>query len=349
MLFFKAVKLISFIWITLLSSIGITQNISLNLHQTFKLLRNNDLPNNLLISKSAVIVRLGDQETQSVPDDKWQEVSEKAHEGFKRTGIDAVAYYYLDDIFSGTEPQRAISSFLTKRGIKNLIFINYDKTVTGAISYYNIVITPYSESDDFLIEGQLAWKGEGPELGRIMNKIFREAVPSQQRTNLLISEKPEFFEDIQIIKGKREEVYPVDIKSFKIAVPQWPDSEISLSTIMNQYPLKFEFTDQFPNEDSLRYRQGNHFVLYFIYTSGATIKRMLDYKTSEEKRYLSVLNKDGKSELISYSGMRKVYKFYIKHIVTGNVYLGSAWEAHPSREDALNSFIWNLKNELKLD
>ena len=349
MLFFKAIKLTSITCAMLIPSISFTQNISLNLHQTFKLLRNEDLPNNLLISKSAVIVRLGDHESQSVPDYKWQEVSEEAHEGFKRTGIDAVAYYYLDDIFSGTESQRAISSFLTKRGIKNLIFINYDKTLTGAISYYNIVITPYSENEDFLIEGQLAWKGEGPALGRIMNKIFREAVPSQQRTNLLISEKPEFFEDIQIIKGNREEVYPVDVKSFKLAVPQWSDSEMSLSTIMDQYPLSFEYTDQFPNEDSLRYRQGSHFVLYFIYTSGSTIKKMLDYKTSEEKRYLSVLNRDGKSEVISYSGMRKVYKFYIKHIVTGNVYLGSAWDAHPTREDALNSFIWNLKNELKLD
>ena len=349
MLFFKTVKFTSFICITLISSIGITQNISLNLHKTFNLLRNDELPNNLLISKSAVIVRLGDQEGQTVPDDRWQEVSKEAHEGFKRTGIDAVAYYYLDDIFSGTESQRAISSFLTKRGIKNLIFINYDKTETGAISYYNIVITPYSESEDFLIDGQLAWKGESPELGRIMNRVFREAVPSQQRTNLLISEKPEFFEDAQIIRGKREEVYPVDVKSFKMAVPQWSDSETSLSTIMSQYPLAFEFTDQFPNEDSLRYRQGSHFVLYSIYTSGSTIKRMLDYKKSEEKRYLSVLNKDGKSEVISYSGMRKVYKFYIKHIITGNVFLGSVWDAHPTREDALNSFIWNLKNELKLD
>ncbi len=345
----KAVKLIPFIWFTLLSSIGLTQDISLNLHKTFNLLRNDELPNNLLISKSAVIVRLIDHDVQTVPDDKWQEVSNEAHEGFKRTGIDAVAYYYLDDIFSGTEPQRAISLFLTKRGIKNLIFLNYEKSETGIIRNYSVVITPYSESVDFLIEGQLAWKDEGPELGRIMNKVFREAVPSQRRTNLLISEKPEFFEDVQIIKGKREEVYPVDVKSFKMAVPQWSDSETSLSTVMSQYPLQFEFTNQFPDEDSLRNRQGIHFILYCIYTSGSTIKRMLDYKKFDEKRYLSVLNKDGKSEVISYSRMRKVYKFYIKHIITGNVYLGSGWDAHPNREDALNSFIWNLKNELKLD
>jgi len=86
MLFFKTVKFTSFICITLISSIGITQNISLNLHKTFNLLRNDELPNNLLISKSAVIVRLGDQEGQTVPDDRWQEVSKEAHEGFK-TGI----------------------------------------------------------------------------------------------------------------------------------------------------------------------------------------------------------------------------------------------------------------------
>ena len=74
---------------------------------------------------------------------------------------------------------------------------------------------------------------------------------------------------------------------------------------------------------------------------------MLEYPvTDTETDYVSEATKDGMPRVNSYHVNTPVYKFYIKHIYTGNVFLGKKWDAAPTWEEALNNYLDNLRNEL---
>ena len=55
---------------------------------------------------------------------------------------------------------------------------------------------------------------------------------------------------------------------------------------------------------------------------------------------------NGKLAVESYNVNTPVYKFYIKHIYSGNIFLGKRWDAAPSKGGALKNYVANLSNEL---
>jgi hypothetical protein len=44
-----------------------------------------------------------------------------------------------------------------------------------------------------------------------------------------------------------------------------------------------------------------------------------------------------------------VYKFYVRHIDSGNIFLGTKWDADTTWQDALKNFIGGFKAELKIN
>ncbi len=340
---------------------------------------NNKLPDNLLSSKTAVLVSVPPKSPRTTERGDWKSFSESAHSQFRKMGIDAVAYYFVDDIKSGNDPAIHFADELQKRQVQNILLLSrVPLKVAGKVTErYVVVITPFNGEASFISNGQPAWKTQGKELDKVLKTLGREVYRSKQpKTNFLIPDLPEFFEDAEIIKGRRIPTYAGDLKVDKLAVPQFkpaliPDQrpggtinnkvekeilahnqEVTrnnsrLANIMKSYPLKYEITNT--DSDKELYDQGFQYVLVRLNTTGVNIKKMLDYEINPaEADYTTVKNRDGKTTLRSIPKNAPVYKYYVKHLYTGDVYIGSKWDADETWEEALQNFIAKMKEELKL-
>ena len=73
------------------------------------------------------------------------------------------------------------------------------------------------------------------------------------------------------------------------------------------------------------YNQGHQFALQIILGTGKTVRQMLNYETDPyETDYVTI--KAG-STLNTLPVEAVVYKYYVKHVYTKDVYLGSRWDA----------------------
>ena len=68
-----------------------------------------------------------------------------------------------------------------------------------------------------------------------------------------------------------------------------------------------------------------------------------------ESALISVTYPNGQQQLKSFSANTPVYKFYFKHIDSGNVFLGTKWDADLTWEQALKNQIKGFKAELKVN
>lgn len=265
---------------------------------------------------------------------------------FQRAGVDAIIYFELDKPFASKDVSKAFSDYLTKREIENLIFI--EKGDEG----YRITITPFSGKEDIMSPGQQAWSTSNRLLTEALKTLGRTASSAQKKENLLINDAPETDAVINPILGKRNEFYASDLTVDLLAVPRTGDEAIDreLEEIFkNNYPLKFKMTDPGVAEKELR-RQGHLYVMCFVYSRGSVARELLGYDMSKsESAFLSVTYADGQQQLKNIPGNTPVFKFYFKHIDSGNVFLGTKWDADTSWQQALINHIMGMKTELRLN
>src|SRR5690606_32355906 len=115
----------------------------------------------------------------------------------------------------------------------------------------------------------------------------------------------------------------------------------------NNYPLKFKMTEPGIAERDLR-RQGFLYVLGSMHTRGEIIKQLLGYDMKKaETAYVSVVLRDGQQQLKTIRADVPVFKFYFKHIDSGNVFLGTKWDADTEWQEALLNHILAMKAELR--
>jgi hypothetical protein len=92
------------------------------------------------------------------------------------------------------------------------------------------------------------------------------------------------------------------------------------------------------------------YTLSFIHARGKAGKEILGYDMSKaESALASVTYPNGQLQLKTIPSQTPVYKFYFRHIDSGNVYLGTKWDADITWQDALNNHIRGLKAELKIN
>ncbi|MDQ3536905.1 MAG: hypothetical protein M3421_14900 [Bacteroidota bacterium] len=329
---------------------------------------NNELPKNLISSRTAVFITCP-YGNPSKEQKNWKEIAFEAHKGLKKSGIDAVAYYHFKDVLSGIDASRAFSEDLKKREIKNIIIIANDPQ--GSSTKFSLIITLFSDDHKFIAHNQPAWKSEDQELSKILDNLYRQVNSGGlEKANYLIIDQPEFFEDTKINKGKRFEYYLSDLKLDKLAVPKFEitegtaqksegplnnqveeklnrlkvsieDDNSRLEGIMNAYPFEYEIVDGSRTEDQLR-KAGFQYLLLRLNTSDQTIKDLLNYS----------VDKNASQEVLKYKkgGRSKpVYKYYIRHIYTGDIYLGNEWDAAETWHEALENHIFNMRKELKVN
>lgn len=330
------------------------------------------LPKNFLSSKSIVIVDIPSKAGNMPIRGDWKNFSKKVHETFIKSGVDAVGYYHIDDIFSGAEISEHFAKKLKKREIKNLIFI-----LEGAPSTtprYSMIITPFNGKGSFMNKGQKAWAGESQELDKLLNTLYQTASQAKiRKSNLLITELPEFFGKAKIAGSKRFESFQPNLKGETLAVPLFEKIEAAdnlpenvrkviaelnatadannktLEIIMENYPYKYKFVDAGLSEKELN-DKGMQYVLKHVNTIGKNIKQSLGYKYDDaETDFLSTVYEDGKNSFLKIPVDAYVFKYYIKQNFTKSIYLGTKWDADTSWEKSLTNHLLNLKEELKVN
>ena len=335
----------------------------------------NKPPKYLLSRKSAVFLRVPRSEDNPNVRSDWKKLAGEVHEYLLQMRVDAIGYYHVNDLFSGSDPIEAFSKTMIQRNLKYIILITQTRNENrGEPDHFEVIVTPYNESSSFIDQNANAWKIEGIGLKDVMRKMFNEVYRSElELENYLIMDIPEFFTDVKIIKGRRIETYAMDLKVEKLIVPKFrkivPTDSTKLGSsafdqikvynrevdkknqrleeIMKTYPLAYEISEDFSDQEV--YNKGGQFVLLSLNSTGETIRELLDYKTQPgETVFASIKSINMGSTVLRLPKEAVVHKFYVKHVYTKDVYTGLKWDADLTWEEALQNFIFNMKDVLNL-
>lgn len=340
----------------------------------------NNVPDDLLQSKSVVLVSVPPVSKNSSERGDWQSLAGEAHEYFKKIGVDAVAYFYLDDVFSGIDATRVYAEHLQKREIKYVIILSqvYLKIKNKESLRYVMVITPFSNDRNIISNGKPAYKDQNKDLEKLMKNLYGITIRRDfVNTNHLIIDQPEFFGGLPILSGRRNESFPADLRVDKLAVPKFEEIPIpgnrpggiinnkiaeevekynasvdrlnfELDRSFQNYPWQYELIKYNPDEKEL-WRQGFLYILMRVNSSGRTVKEMLGYEVNDsETEYITLLKKpDGSFTLRTIPVDAPVHKFYIRSLARDEVYVGESWDADETWQEALDHFLSSLTDKLK--
>lgn len=271
---------------------------------------------------------------------------EEIQQSFQRTGIDGVAYFELDMLTAGKDVTKVFSDYLSKREIVNLLFIEKDE------EGYRITVTLFNGKETVLDQGQASWSSSNRLLTEVLKELYRTTSGNQSRQNLLINDSPEMDLKINPILGKRNEFFAMDLKVDPLAVPKTGDELIDKELeeiFLTNYPLKYTLTEPGLSEKDLR-KQGLLYVVCLVHSRGVVAKELLGYDMSKsESALVSVTYPGSQQQLKNIPSNTTIYKFYFKHIDSGNVFFGTKWDADLTWQQALLNQIKAMKAELRLN
>ncbi len=339
-----------------------------------------NLPKELLSSKTAVLVSVPPMRNEDDQRENWKTIASQAHKTFKDVGIDAVIYFNLENVVAGSEPKRKAIALLNQRKVKNIIVLSHlDLIINGKPERrYAIIMTEYNGKPTFMNDGQSAWKSDHKALEKLLKNVYSTVNKSGlNRTNMLVIDRPEFFREKNILDGQRIADFQADLKLDKLAVPKFKKVSIpsskpggflngqlekelknynsqvgsknaKLESIMKSYPFEYGLVDFNGNEQEIR-KQGYQYILLHMFTTGHGVRTMLNYPNDEieEEDYVTTKIKNGKGIIRTIPAQGFVYKFYIKHIHTGDVYVGKSWDADETWHEALENHFVKLKKVVK--
>lgn len=267
------------------------------------------------------------------------------HENLVRTGIDAIAYFKIDGVLAGGDVIQSYAEYFTKREVANLVIIQ--KSPTG----FTITITSFNGKEDLVNPDQSAWSTQSTSLTEALNAVYRSALASNKKKNLLMNEIPETDLPVKVLDGQRSEIFMYDLKVDNLAIPKFnePANDRELEEILKIYPFRFQLVNHTESEKDLR-SKGFLYVLCFVHTRGGVAKELLGYPVSKsESAFVSVTYPDGQVQLKNIPADTPVFKFYVRHIDSGNIFLGTKWDAETTWQQALQNFIKGFKAELKIN
>lgn len=265
--------------------------------------------------------------------------------GFERTGVDAVIYYPMDLPMCGRDVQKAFAEYLKKREIKYLVFLQKKP------AEFEFLFTEFSGTKELLKPGQPAWKVSGKTIDEISMDVYRTALNSQKRLNMLVSPTPEFDLKLHFIRGTRGEYFALDLKVDKLAIIKFGDEKMDKAMediFKNYYPFKYQFFEPGTEETDIR-QKGFLLILCHIYARGLPAMELLEYDMSKAGSAIaSVSYPNGQLQLKTNPAEEPVYKFYFKQLENGNIYFGTKWDADSSWMQALLNQVKGLKAELRI-
>jgi hypothetical protein len=271
---------------------------------------------------------------------------EDAQKAFQRMGVDALIYFELDKLMAGRDVTKTFAKYLEDRDISNVVFIEKGE------SDFRLSVTAFNKKETVIDKQQNAWSVNNKVLTEALKELYRTAANQQKKQNLLINDVAELDLPINPILGKRNEFFASDLKVDPLSVPKTGDAEIDKqleAIFVANYPLKFKLTEPGLTEKELR-KQGSLYILCYMYVRDGVAKRLLGYDMSKsESALVSVTYPNGQQQLKNIPSDTPVFKFYFKHIDSGNVFLGNKWDADLTWQQALLNQIKGMKAELRIN
>lgn len=264
---------------------------------------------------------------------------------FLRAGVDAVLYLESDLLAAGRDPSVALAEYLNLREIGNIVVLQNQ-------GGYSLYVAPYNNMATLFEDGQVAWHRSERTLDQLLQSFVRSInTASLVRENMLINEYPEVGMPLNIFKGRRSDFFAIDLKVDPLAVPKFGvevmDKE--LEEIMKSYPYKYKLTDAGMSEPQIR-QDGPYYVLRFVYARDKAAQNLLGYEvTKSQSAIVSVTYPADRAQLKNIPANAMVYKFYFKHIDSGNIFLGTKWDADVTWQQALINQLKAFKAELKVN
>lgn len=266
-------------------------------------------------------------------------------DAFQKSGIDAVAYFKTALVFGGADVTEKIVDYLIKREIAFIVLVSKKGNESS------FIFTTFNGNKEFVNNGQSGWEVSDISLTEALQSIYRSTVNSQPIKNFLINSYPETNFTLNIIEGRRSDFFAIDLKVDHLAVPWFEDAArdtLLLQFFKDNYPFNYSMTVPGLDKKELR-SKGFHYILAYVHTEGAIAKELLGYpNTSNESALTSVTYPNGAVQLKTLSAETPVYKFYFKHLESGNIFLGTKWDADVTWEEALRNHIKGFKTELKI-
>jgi hypothetical protein len=287
---------------------------------------------------------------------EWRNVAGEMQSFFAESGIDAVAYFSIDELSENVESQKLLAKdIFAKRGVTNVITL----TVLAEEKFF-FTIGPYNRKWTFFDPQKSYWMRQTNDIENIwseMTTIFKAG--AHKRDNILVLDSPEFF-DLTIPYTSRTERFTKVMETQKVAVPMYVSIEDDpnlalrfkadllngsedrgaastqvlndrLTSIIAQYPFETELVNINEKSENEWLRSGYGFILYQAHGTEKAIKKKFKYAASKSKStdYLT--------------------KFYLKQLRTQSLFFGREWDAGPTRFDALSNFVNSVRTEFKSD
>ena len=307
-----------------------------------------DPPENILSSKSLVLISIPEGEASGA----WKEKAEEVQAFFAEEAIDAVAYFNLDRQFAFPGVPLALPKSITDRKISNLIFLTIDPETEEFV----FGIGPFNQKNSFYDKGTVFWTRKGKSLEGVFQELSsRFATGAFAKSNLLVNDSPESFNFITPNFAARYASMPPDLAKKKIAVPLiHPPSDQAGGALLNSVnfyhadqvktetvfknssirqaladsTLTMELVDlRAKNEAQLR-KEGFTHVLYHMITDSEDMYRTLPYKKREEV------------------AAPVLVKFFLKDLRNRNLFLGRYWDANANWDQAFGAFMAQLEKEI---
>lgn len=327
------------------------------------------IPEKLLQGRAAVFVSVpftGNKEKEN-----WKPYAEQVHEVFKAVGVDAIGYFNYDVYKSCHDAKKVYSDFLIQRQVEHLVFVEKKiNNAGGPASDFEIIFTAFNKKLTLTEFNQPAWRVAGqpfPELLReLFNAIYRAELT---RTNHLIIDFPEYFEELTIQKGNRYEEYPSDLRIDKLAVPLFEVKEVpenagddikkkyeeyneevslkneELKAYFTDYPFEYGFVEYGLSDEKI-WREGYTYVLELVYAEGRAVKSLLGYPIdNSETGYVTYTGIEGNG-IKTLKSTQYVYKYFISHAYNGSISVGEQWDADLTWNAALQNSLRHIKQLL---
>lgn len=264
---------------------------------------------------------------------------------FQQAGIDAVAYLDVDYVLSGIDPSRVYSNLFASRAIKFLILLQKVK------DQYQMVFTEFNGTRNFADNQHISWKFSHQSLRELLRTVYRFAVSTERKNNLMINDIPEDGAPMNFYRSKRDERFSPDIRPFKTAIPRFgneTDDKALEALLRENLNTKFDFVDPDLTDAELS-DKGYRLVLRFVHTRGEVARDILGYDLTQTASSLSTnYFVEGEQRIKTIRSKQTIYKFYIKNTEYGNIFLGSKWDADETWQDALKNHIQAMRLELKI-
>ncbi|GIL22047.1 MAG: hypothetical protein BroJett042_05600 [Bacteroidota bacterium] len=267
---------------------------------------------------------------------------EETQKAFQQTGIDAVSYFESNRVLAGADPQQAFARYLNIRNISFIIL--FSKRSSYALTFFR-----FNGKGNLSDPGAPGWQQNHASLKELLLMVFRFAVSNQKKHNLLINDFPETGNTFKYFDGRRSEVYTALVKSFKVAVPSMGNEkdDAQLEQILKtHFPLKYELVNADIPESELE-AKGFKTIIRFMHTTGAIAREILEYDLSKTGNVLSsaaIVNNEAQLKTIPANTI--IYKFYVKQLEFGNLFLGNVWDADTDWQQALTNHLYHMRQQL---